>query len=51
MIASLQNISVVNPYATLINLPQDIAYPRKSLLLLLNFIEAITFFSNTKGNG
>lgn len=51
VIASLQNISVVNPYATLINLPQDIAYPRKSLLLLLNFIEAITFFSNTKGNG
>lgn len=44
VIASLQNISVVNPYATLINLPQDIAYPRKSLLLLLNFIEAITFF-------
>lgn len=44
VIASLQNISVINPYATLINLPEDIAYPRKSLLLLLNFIEAITFF-------
>ncbi len=44
VIASLQNISVINPYATLINLPEDIAYPRKSLLLLLNFIETITFF-------
>lgn len=44
MIASLQNISVINPYATLINLPEDIAYPRKSLFLLLNFIETITFF-------
>lgn len=44
VIASLQNISVINPYATLINLPEDIAYPRKSLLLLLNFIEAVTFF-------
>lgn len=44
VIATLQNISVINPYATLINLPEDIAYPRKSLLLLLNFIETITFF-------
>ena len=44
VIASLQNISVINPYATLINLPEDIAYPRKSLFLLLNFIETITFF-------
>lgn len=44
VVASLQNISVINPYATLINLPEDIAYPRKSLLLLLNFIEAVTFF-------
>jgi DNA-binding HxlR family transcriptional regulator len=44
VIASLQNVSIINPYATLINLPKDIAYPRKSLLLLLNFIEVITYF-------
>ncbi|MDP2160764.1 MAG: hypothetical protein Q8K02_09800 [Flavobacterium sp.] len=44
VIASLQNISVINPYATLINLPKDVAYPRKSFLLLLNFIEVITYF-------
>lgn len=43
-VATLQNVSIVNPYATLINLPSDIAYPRKSLLLLLNFIEVITYF-------
>ena len=44
VIASLQNISVINPYATFINLPNDIAFPRKSFLLLLNFIEVITYF-------
>lgn len=44
LIASLQNVSIVNPFATLIELPSDIAYPRKSLLLLLNFIEVITYF-------
>lgn len=44
LIASLENVSIINPYAELINLPQDIAHPRKSLLLLLNFIETITFF-------
>ena len=44
VIASLENVSVINPYATLINLPKDVAYPRKSLLLLLNFIDVITYF-------
>ncbi len=44
IIASLQNVSIINPFATLIELPEDIAHPRKSLLLLLNFIEVITFF-------
>lgn len=44
VIASLQNVKVINPFATLINLPKDIAYPRKSFLLLLNFIEVITYF-------
>jgi len=43
-IAALQNVSIINPYATLINLPDEVAYPRKSLLLLLNFIEVITYF-------
>jgi hypothetical protein len=44
IIATLQNISVINPFATLINLPDEVACPRKSLLLLLNFIEVITYF-------
>lgn len=44
VIATLQNVSIINPFATLINLPEEVAYPRKSLLLLLNFIEIITYF-------
>lgn len=44
LIASLEPVNIINPFAELINLPQDIAHPRKSLLLLLNFIETITFF-------
>jgi DNA-binding HxlR family transcriptional regulator len=44
VIATLQNVSIINPFATLINLPNEVAYPRKSLLLLLNFIEVITYF-------
>lgn len=44
VIATLQNISIINPYATLIHLPDDIPHPRKTLLLLLNFIDIITFF-------
>lgn len=43
-IATLQNVSVINPFATLINLPDEVAYPRKSFLLLLNFIEVVTYF-------
>jgi hypothetical protein len=42
--AMLQNMSVINPYATLIHLPDEVAHPRKSLLLLLNFIDVITYF-------
>ena len=45
VIASLKNICVINPFATLINLPEDLPHPRKTLLLLLNFIETITFFN------
>lgn len=44
VIASLENVSIINPFATLINLPKDVAYPRKSFLLLLNFIDVITYF-------
>ena len=44
VLASLKNTSVINPYAPLINLPDDVPHPRKTLLLLLNFIETITFF-------
>jgi DNA-binding HxlR family transcriptional regulator len=43
-LAALQNVSIINPYATLINLPHEVAHPRKSLLLLLDFIEIITYF-------
>jgi DNA-binding HxlR family transcriptional regulator len=44
VITTLQNVSIINPFATLINLPTAINYPRKSLMLLLNFIEIITYF-------
>jgi len=44
LIASLENVSIINPYAPLIHLPEDVAYPRKSLLLLLNFIDVVTYF-------
>lgn len=44
VIATLQNVHIINPYATIINLPNEVAHPRKSLLLLLNFIEIITYF-------
>jgi hypothetical protein len=45
VIASLKPATVVNPFAPLIDLPADIPHPRKTLLLLLNFIETITFFN------
>ena len=44
VLESLQNRSVINPRAPLIHLPDEIPYPRKTLLLLLNFIDVITFF-------
>lgn len=44
VLSCLNNTSVINPYATLINLPDDLPHPRKTLLLLLNFIDVITFF-------
>ena len=44
VIATLENVSIINPFATLIHLPDEVSYPRKSLLLLLNFIDVITYF-------
>ncbi|HRN37311.1 MAG TPA: hypothetical protein PLL18_10425 [Flavobacteriales bacterium] len=44
VIANLQNVSIVNPYAPLIQLPDDLPQPRKTLLLLLNFIDMVTYF-------
>jgi hypothetical protein len=44
VLASLKSANIINPFATLINLPEDLPHPRKTLLLLLNFIETITFF-------
>jgi hypothetical protein len=37
-------VSVINPFAPLIELPEDIPHPRKTLLLLLDFINVVTFF-------
>jgi hypothetical protein len=44
VIASLKPANSINPFAPLIDLPEDLPYPRKTLLLLLNFIDTITFF-------
>lgn len=44
VISSLQNVSVINPFAPLIELPNDLPHPRKTLLLLLDFIDVVTFF-------
>lgn len=44
VIESLKSTSIINPYAPFINLPDDLPHPRKTLLLLLNFIDVITFF-------
>jgi hypothetical protein len=44
LMQTLENVKIINPFATLINLPDEISYPRKSFLLLLNFIDIITYF-------
>lgn len=44
VIASLEPIGVINPYAPLIELPEDLPHPRKTLMLLLDFIDVVTFF-------
>ena len=40
----LKPIAVRNPYATLINLPESVFKPRRTINLLLSFIETITFY-------
>ncbi len=40
----LEPIQVINPYAPLINIPKEDFKPRRTLPLLLNFIETITFY-------
>lgn len=40
----LQPVRVINPYAPLINLPKEIFKPRRTLPILLSFIEAVTFY-------
>lgn len=44
LIASLEPVNVVNPFAPLIELPEELPHPRKTLLLLLDFIDVVTFF-------
>ncbi|GHT42215.1 hypothetical protein FACS189437_10000 [Bacteroidia bacterium] len=45
VIASLKPANIINPFAPLIDLPNDLPHPRKTLLLLLNFIDTITYFN------
>jgi len=45
VIASLKSANIINPFAPLIDLPNDLPHPRKTLLLLLNFIDTITYFN------
>ncbi len=40
----LEPIKIVNPYALLIDLPQAVFKPRRTMNLLLNFIEAVTYY-------
>jgi DNA primase len=40
----LKPIKVINPYAEIIDLPQEVFKPRRTLMLLLSFIETVTFY-------
>jgi hypothetical protein len=40
----LRPITIRNPYAQSINLPEAVFKPRRTMLLLLSFIETITFY-------
>ena len=41
---TLQLIKIINPYAEIIDLPQEVFKPRRTLVLLLSFIETVTFY-------
>jgi DNA primase len=40
----LKPVSIINPYAKYIQLPEQVFKPRRTMTLLLGFIEAITFY-------
>jgi DNA primase len=40
----LRPISIINPYAKWIQLPEQVFKPRRTMTLLLGFIEAVTFY-------
>jgi DNA primase catalytic core len=40
----LKPVNVINPYAKFIQLPEQVFKPRRTMTLLLGFIEAITFY-------
>jgi hypothetical protein len=40
----LRPIRVINPYAEYIDLPPEVFKPRRTLLILLSFIETITYY-------
>ncbi|MEJ0101414.1 MAG: CHC2 zinc finger domain-containing protein [Bacteroidota bacterium] len=40
----LRPINIINPYAKYIELPEQVFKPRRTMTLLLGFIEAITFY-------
>ena len=40
----LKSVRVINPYAPLIHLPQEVFKPRRTLSLLLSFVESITLY-------
>lgn len=40
----LQPLNIINPYAKYIELPEPVFKPRRTMTLLLGFIEAITFY-------
>lgn len=44
----LEPIKVVNPFAPLIEIPKEVFKPRRTLPLLLSFIEAVTFYHQYK---
>lgn len=40
----LQPVKIINPYAKYIELPEQVFKPRRTMTLLLGFIEAVTFY-------